>query len=752
MKTMIRVSGLLLALSAAGCTASRDEPPASGAAAGSAAPLVASEARAAQSAAPVSTKRFAGLPDRGELIGYARGARVLRDGARNWHRIGVSEAHARAAVAGGSLQVLSPSGQVLRYAYERQVENDGGDWTWIGRAVGGREQDKAVITFGADAVFGTIAVPGQAELQLATRDGAAWLADTDRQAAMAAERAAATPVRADYLVPPVVAGAAAAAAAAAPTDEPMRLIDVVIGYTSLAPRSTVMTELNSEVNRVNTIFQSSGVKARLRLVNATYVNYSANDASDQVTLEKLTGTPGVPVDPAFAGLRSLREQSGGDLVVLVRQFASDSTPGCGAAWLLGANLKGIDAGDAAYGYSVVKSGNSACSATNFAHQIGHNLGAQHDRASASANGSVEYGAYPYSFGYRGNGFRTVMALPESLSPQWMFSSPRRTCSNSSYEACGTAEADNARTLQQTIPIVSQFRRKQVPGGFTRYDSDGDGVPELFWRNKREQMFAYWGGMRASQSSPAYPMIAAYDVAAIADFTGDGRADVLWKSDADSYLVLWVATDDGFEQRGIGGYEPGMRFVGVGDFNGDERFDLLWRSTITGQMKVWTMQGAAITGQASAPMPGWFDILGVGDFNGDGYSDVVYADSGSLYLYANNAMAFSGQVIGGRPGGWKYLGAADFNGDGRDDMFWNSPADDVMSYWLMDGNRIAGNPTRALPKGRVLIGVRRQVSSVQGEWMWDDAPERRVVQDLSLGGLPISYSEGYPEGWQVLPLR
>ena len=32
------------------------------------------------------------------------------------------------------------------------------DLAWIGRAVGGREQDKAVITFGAEAVFGTIAL------------------------------------------------------------------------------------------------------------------------------------------------------------------------------------------------------------------------------------------------------------------------------------------------------------------------------------------------------------------------------------------------------------------------------------------------------------------------------------------------------------------------------------------------------------------------------------------------------------------
>lgn len=755
MNKTIRISGLLLALIAAGCSSSRDEQTQAGSTPqmrrDAAAFAVADDSGERSARRFDATARFANLPDRGELIGYARGATTLREGPRSWHRIGISEAHARAAVASGRLVLSTPSGQLLDYRFEQQVAHESGDWTWIGHAIGGREQDHAVITFGANAVFGSIAVPGQEPLRLTMRDGAAWAVETDRAALVAAERAAAAPSRPDYLVPPV-----GAAASTEPVDEPMRLVDVVMGYTSLSPRSTVMTELNGLISQANSTLAWSGVKARLRLVGAVYIDYSANDASDQVTLEKLTGTSSVAVDPAFNPLRAAREQFGGDLVVLVREFVSGRTPGCGASWLLGANLRGIDASDAAYGYSVIKSRNSECSNMQFLHQLGHNFGAQHDIATASASGSVEYGAYPYAFGLRGSNFSTIMAFPRTGNMRDNFSNPRMECAEQSSpsELCGNADANNSRAIQQSIPRVSQFRRKVVPGGTVRYDTDGDGAADLFWRNKSGQMFAYWSQMAGGQSSPAFSMVSAYDIAGIADFTGDGRADVLWKSDADHYLVLWAAGENGFEQREIGGYEPGMSFVGIGDFNGDGRFDLLWRNYTTGQMKVWAMQSHRIIAQATASMPGWFDTLGVGDFNGDGYSDVVYGDSATLYLYSNNAnntMAFNGLTIGGRPGGWKYIGSVDYNGDGRDDMFWTSPAGDKLSYWLMDGTRIVSNPTRNVA-GRVLIGPSRDVDSNQAEWVWDEVANKQITQDVLLGDISVVYSQSYPQGWQAVPMR
>lgn len=751
-------AGAAVALGLALGACSAPNPPAG-------APRVSPSALAAPGA-PVShparaeaPSRLAGLADRGELLSYARTTPARRESGLLWHRLGgISQAHALAATAGGRLRLTSPSGQLLEYVYEETVRHDNGDWTWVGRAAAGAGGGRATVTFGHDAVFGTFAVPGRTALRLVTREGAAWAVEADSAAARAAVAAGS----ADYLIPPTVAADKLAdAPAAANTDPQMRLIDVVVGYTERAPQSVVMTHLNDMMSFANSILHGSGIKARLRMVNATYVNYYVNDANDQITLQKLTGSPTVAPDPAFAGLRASREQFGGDLAVLVRDLVGVTTPGCGASWLLGANLKGIDVGDAAYGYSVVKNA-SGCSDMYFLHQIAHNLGAQHDLATASAGGSVEYGAYPYSFDYVGASFHTAIAYSTSTQPLQTLSNPRRSCAVGGEQGvpppCGTAEADNARALQQTIPIVSRFRRKLVRGGFARYDTDGDGDPELFWRNKGQQMFAYWSGMRPSQSSQAFGMVSTYRVAGIGDFTGDGRADVLWRSDLERFLVLWVAAGDGFEQRIVGGYEPGMHIVGVGDFNRDERYDLLWRNFTTGQMKIWAMREERIVEQAVAPMPGWMEILGIGDFNGDGYSDVAYADGASVNLYVNDAMRFTGAVVTGHPG-WTYVATGDYNGDGRDDMYWANPAGTTLSRWVMDGPRIVSNPTQPLSAGHVLAGVvRGPAYRAEADLIWDvpkggeTVGERNVGRQFLINGMVFVYYDRYPVYWEVVPMR
>ena len=96
-------------------------------------------AGAAQLALPGSTPEdnFASLPDRGDLVAYPADKVVRRSGPQTWYRADVSEAHAIRAIVDGVLTLTAPSGELLRFAYDRHVEHESGDWTWFGHVVGG---------------------------------------------------------------------------------------------------------------------------------------------------------------------------------------------------------------------------------------------------------------------------------------------------------------------------------------------------------------------------------------------------------------------------------------------------------------------------------------------------------------------------------------------------------------------------------------------------------------------------------------
>lgn len=430
---------------------------------------------------------FARARDRGDLMAYPAQPEVFHEGAYTWHRADLSEAHALAAIVSGHLSLTAPSGEKLDFRYERHVEHASGDWTWVGRIDRGGASEEAIITFGERAAFGRIAQPGKWPLRLTIRDGKAWLVETDPAKVALINTPATRPTEPDYLLSgdPAVAARTASAApsedalavdAVVAADGAPTVVDIVLGYTNgfaagLGGASQAVTRLNFITEVANNGYINSQINARVRLVATVQVNYPDNTDNGDA-LEKLTGTRSVPVDPAFNGLRAAREQYGADLVSLVRKFSRPENNGCGIAWLNGSGQRGVSVSQAGNGYSVVSDGRVAdgnttyfCSDDTLAHEMGHNMGAQHDRDTASSSGTLQYGAYPYAFGYKQGGsagFHTIMAYGDSGQRGYLvFSNPR--ISFCGGQLCGVADnADNARALSQSIPIVAQFRATVVP--------------------------------------------------------------------------------------------------------------------------------------------------------------------------------------------------------------------------------------------------------------------------------------------------
>ncbi|WP_202908928.1 reprolysin-like metallopeptidase, partial [Cognatilysobacter segetis] len=562
-------------------------------------------------AALATLHRFASTPDRGDLLAYPSTPVVRYDGAYTWHRADVSEAHARAAI-GGTLSLRSPSGEQLRFRYERHVEHENGDWTWVGALDGARGRE-AIITFGAKAAFGTIGQSAGLPLRLTIKDGVAWMIETDPVRLATIENRATRPTETDALLPPSAEGldstsgaqpSAAGATAAALDAQGNTVVDLVLGYTPgfvtyYGGESQAQTRLNNMVDITNQAYVNSQVAARVRLVKTLAVNYTELN-SNSTALEELTGyksgTGGGQTTPnaAFSALRQARETYGADVVSLVRRFYDPEHDGCGIAWLIGGGRDTVTQSDEYFGYSVVSDGRDQgtdgktyfCREETLAHELGHNMGAAHDRATSMGSDNTlqnnEYGAFTYSFGYKttatnGN-FYTVMAYGDSGQTSYrVFSNPRTTMCGGL--ACGVEnEADNARTLTQTIPTIATFRAAKV-----------------------------------ADTPPAVRKVAR-------------------------------------------------------DLNGDGMSDIVWQNTAGGQLGTWLMNGTTLAvSQNSGSLPAGTSAIAIGDFNGDGFADVMSVASQTVYV----SMGAAGGVLGTPvsvssrpPAGWNLAGAGDVNGDGK----------------------------------------------------------------------------------------
>ncbi|KAF1708906.1 hypothetical protein CSC70_12490 [Pseudoxanthomonas kalamensis DSM 18571] len=611
---------------------------------------------------------FANLPDRGQLLSFGDGVR--QQGAYKLYPVKVSEEHAFRAVATGRMSIPKPDGSALELQYERHEESPDGNWSWIGRVIDGDQAQEAIITFGENAVFGSIPQGNGPALRLVTQDGLAYVAQPDatklKSARLAAtdiampggldidaaayslveqaegkvnasssedvqgQQASASLARQD------MASSSSRVSSAADSSSAVT-IDLVAGYSNgivsrVGSQSAAVTLLNNLVSISNQALSNSNVDARIRLVHSVAVAY-ADNTSNSVALEELTGSDGaspISVPTSLQALREAREEYGADLVTLVRQLKQEQE-GCGIAWLLGADQEEIvPAIDASFGYSVVSDGEYTsggstyyCDDISLIHEMAHNMGSAHDESNAlDDGGELVYGRYPYSFGYKtspaGGNFYTVMAYGDNNQTLYRyFSNP--DVSACGGVACGISDhADNARSLRQTVSIIASFRATKVDEG------------------------------------------------------GDAGDDGEW-----------------------------LAYAGDLDADGDE--DLLFNNAGLNEVNFWKLQGLAVAGTGSAKETNEDDALGaVGDFNGDGKLDTVWSTpEGDLWMWLGNGSdlaASSIKLAVGLGAGWKMAGAGDINGDGKDDLLFTNPVAYRYTYWIMNGATIISRRA-SVPAGK-----------------------------------------------------
>lgn len=247
------------------------------------------------------------------------------------------------------------------------------------------------------------------------------------------------------------------------------LLDVLILYTEridsvYGGEDGVKAQAIASIADANLGFQNSGVDVQLVLRAIEKIDYVESQENFRVDLDFITESSAVT---------TLRDEVGADLVCLFRNWLTADE--AGRAWVLSDTE-----GNPSTGYSIV-SAQLALSGHLFSHEIGHNLGGAHDRENVDAEG-----IYSYSYGYRFTGadsteYRTIMAYAPGERINY-FSNPDIDFQGvSTGVAEGENAADNARTFNQSAPVVNRYREHihlypvaDAGGDRILEDLDGDG--------------------------------------------------------------------------------------------------------------------------------------------------------------------------------------------------------------------------------------------------------------------------------------
>ncbi len=736
---------------------------------------------------------IASAPDRGDLVAYDRVRQIHSGGSLASYPVTLSESHAYRALAGGELALTLPDGERLRLEPRRHEEYSDGNWTMFAHDAGGVD---AVLTFGQDAVFGSISRPDGSVVRVTTRHRQVYFESADARQRARFENPD-EGLRSDVLIPPAAAIAVATrsmesasdpmvtgpsnsdADAMATTALAANEIDVLAGYSNglvarIGTESGAVTLMQSLVAITNEGYQNSGVTMRVRLVRSMLVNYTDN-TTNQDALQKMTGSTGsgsIPVDPAFTALRAAREETGADLVAFVRQFREPDQDGCGIAWILGGGQTAITQSSATFAYSVASDGSDvresngrtySCRSESFAHELGHNLGQAHNiEDSRNAQGQTLYGAHAYSFGYReaaAGGFFTIMAYGIRDANDTVLQTGIRYFANPTVNELTTGrttgvtnQADNARSLNLTMPIIATFRASLSDGPSTPSDVNADGRSDFLWHNAGGGRAGYWLMNGAAYTATReFSVGTAYRIAATGDFDGDRRLDLVWTSNSND-LWMWPGNTSGtFASAFLTYFSGGWQVVGAGDVNADGRSDLLWHNASTGRFGYWLMNGSTFTQTREFPIALGYRIAATGDFNGDARLDIVWtSNSNDLWMWPSNTSGtFGSSYITSYGGGWQVVGSGEVNADARTDLLWHNASTGRFGYWLMNGAVATSTREFSVAIGYRLAGYGDFNGDGRADLLWTSNANDLWMWPGNVSGTFGSASLGYvATGWQI----
>ena len=217
----------------------------------------------------------------------------------------------------------------------------------------------------------------------------------------------------------------------------------------------------------------------------------------------------------------------------------------------------------------------------------------------------------------------------------------------------------------------------VNNGFAVGDLNGDGFADAVMSDAfSNNLQIYWGSSAGTFTTgpvlnTRYSTSTEPQSIVIADFTGDGRADIaistLDSGSYQSYVEVLPGLGNGTFGSSILTAVPVNGVLAAGDMNGDGKLDLVLSGINNNILKDAT--GVLLSNGDGTFRPGrflespyWSGAIAVADFNGDGRLDAVVLPLGQqlvTYIGDGRGNLIAGAIYGAGAGAWTNLVTGDF---------------------------------------------------------------------------------------------